>query len=260
MSKPIEPRYDAAELAAGYTPLQHRLNIAGMIAFAAVTVWVGVRALSHPAVDFWLVLGAWGLGMLASDLLTGIVHWACDTWGSPRTPVLGKVFIRSFREHHIDAKAITHHGLVQTNGEQSIVAAPVMALLLAYQPLPDERGHAFTLAFLWFTILLTNAANQFHKWAHQDEPAPFIRALQRVRLILTIPHHRGHHAAPHLTGYCITNGWLNPTLDRIRFWRGLEWLITRVTGVLPRADELGDALAAELSPDAPAPAPAKSEG
>src|SRR5262245_210799 len=32
--------------------------------------------------------GAW-LGALAADLVTGAVHWACDTWGDERTRWVG---------------------------------------------------------------------------------------------------------------------------------------------------------------------------
>ena len=36
---------------------------------------------------------------------------------------------------------------------------------------------------------------------------------------------------PHNDNYCITTGWLNAPLRGLRFFAGLEWLITRLTGV-----------------------------
>ena len=49
--------------------------------------------------------GLW-LGAWTADLVTGVVHWACDTWGSTRTPVVGGTLIRAFREHHEAPRAM----------------------------------------------------------------------------------------------------------------------------------------------------------
>ncbi len=37
-----------------------------------------------------------------------------------------------------------------------------------------------------------------------------------------------HHTAPRDKYYCITVGWMNPVLDKIRFFRFLEWAISRI--------------------------------
>jgi hypothetical protein len=41
--------------------------------------------------------------------------------------------------------------------------------------------------------------------------------------------------APHLHNYAITGGWIDHALERVDAFRRLERLITRVTGVEPRA-------------------------
>jgi hypothetical protein len=41
-------------------------------------------------------------------------------------------------------------------------------------------------------------------------------------------HHQIHHDTPHDKYYCITVGWMNPLLHRLRFFRFLEWLVARV--------------------------------
>ena len=73
-----------------------------------------------------------------------------------------------------------------------------------------------------FTALFVFCTNQFHKWAHTKNPAGWVRLLQRAGLILSPEHHAVHHAAPRDKYYCITVGWMNPLLDKIRFFRFLE--------------------------------------
>jgi len=45
----------------------------------------------------WFVPVALLLGWLVADLFSGLVHWALDSFGSVRTPLLGRAFIRPFR-------------------------------------------------------------------------------------------------------------------------------------------------------------------
>ncbi|MFO0751591.1 MAG: fatty acid desaturase CarF family protein [Myxococcota bacterium] len=231
-------RHDVATLAAGYSPSQHRWNIGGLVAFAALGVAVGVHVFARPLEVWPVVLGVLA-GWVATDLVTGFVHWAGDTWGRPDMPIIGRSVIRTFREHHIDAKAITHHGLVQTLGEQAIGAVPVMALLWLCDPDPDNGFGAGALVGLYVLVVASTASNLFHKWAHMKRPPRLARALQKMGLIMSLEHHARHHRAPHLEGYCIAIGWLNPLLDGIGFWRGLEWLVWKLTGAVPREDDLG---------------------
>jgi len=55
-------------------------------------------------------------------------------------------------------------------------------------------------------------------------------------------HHRIHHVAPHDTYFCITTGWLNYPFEWINFWPRLESVITVLTGIEPRADDMAWAL------------------
>jgi ubiquitin-conjugating enzyme E2 variant len=70
-------------------------------------------------------------------------------------------------------------------------------------------------------------------------PPRLARVLQRCRLILTRPHHWRHHKAPFRANYCITTGWCNPLLTRVRFFPALEWLVSKLTGLKPRPEEGG---------------------
>jgi hypothetical protein len=55
-----------------------------------------------------------------------------------------------------------------------------------------------------------------------------VRLLQRSRLVLGPAHHQLHHTKPFNMHYCITNGWLNPLLNKIKFFRGLEAMLSRL--------------------------------
>ena len=67
-------------------------------------------------------------------------------------------------------------------------------------------------------------------------PAP-IKLLQKAHLVLPSRHHHVHHTSPHDEYYCITNGWLNPVLGQIDYWRKMENLVTMITGAVPREDD-----------------------
>jgi hypothetical protein len=45
-----------------------------------------------------VLAGLW-LGAWAADLVTGLVHWACDTWGDERTRWLGAGLVLTPERH-----------------------------------------------------------------------------------------------------------------------------------------------------------------
>lgn len=184
----------------------------------------------------WLVLGAAAVGFVVSDLVSGLVHWLFDTWGSPKTPVLGKNFIIPFRVHHLDPKDITRHGFIATNGHNCLVSLPPLAACL-FLPLDTAWGPPL-VTLIVMMCLGVFGTNQFHKWAHMEHPPAVVGTLQKLGLILGPDHHDVHHTRPYAAHYCITTGWLNRPLDRIGFFRGLEKVITAVTGAQPRRDDL----------------------
>jgi hypothetical protein len=176
----------------------------------------------------WVNLILTGLiAYVGSDIVSGVVHWGGDTIGHERVWFVGPSFIRPFREHHTDQKAITRHDFIETNGNNCI--AMLAPLSCAFVLLPDRESFGFfTATFVAFLGLFVVATNQFHKWAHADHPPAIARPLQRWGLILSPRHHDIHHASPHDKHYCITVGWMNPILNGLRFFRTAEWLIARV--------------------------------
>ena len=248
---PIRQR-DYGALREGYSKGVRRFEMGSIAVYALAMAWLALRIAPRIAVAPWLVLTAFMLGYVLADFISGVVHWAADTWGTPECPIVGQALIRPFREHHVDQKEITRHDFVETNGNNCFVSiAPTIGAALIPQQGPIGL-FAATLVFsmtLW--VLFTN---QFHKWAHLDSPPPVIGWLQRMHLILPRDHHAVHHAAPYAKYYCITVGWLNEPLYRVRFFQTLERAITAATGLLPREDDIGkQAALAVAAADAPAP-------
>lgn len=219
-----------------YTAAHRSLEISAIVVFGALVSYLFWRLASATSISqLWIIGAAAVTGYVAADFISGIVHWLFDTWGSVDTPLLGRSFIRPFREHHADAMSITRHDFIETNGNNCLASLPVLAGA-CFLPAATDAG-IFALAFLLFTSLGVLATNQFHKWAHVEHPGSIVRQLQRWHLILPSEHHRVHHAAPYATHYCITTGWLNPLLRAADFHRRMERLVTAVTGVEPRRDE-----------------------
>lgn len=185
-----------------------------------------------------VVLGA-AVGMLLLDGLTGLVHWAFDTWGDERTRWVGPVLVHSFREHHDDPRAMVAHDWVQVNRETlgaALLALSVLSLPTIHQSLlarPFAAGVAYGL------VGLGSIANQLHLWAHAPSPPRVVGWLQEAGLILSPERHARHHTGLRTSAYCVATGWLNPLLDGLGVWRVLEVGIASMTGARPRAAERG---------------------
>ena len=52
-----------------------------------------------PSAWLWLATG-FLVGYLLADLLSGTVHWFCDSFFAPDTPLIGRSIIHPFRDHH----------------------------------------------------------------------------------------------------------------------------------------------------------------
>jgi hypothetical protein len=186
----------------------------------------------------WLVVIALPIAMLGGDFISGIVHWAADTYCSEDTPIVGQSLVKPFRMHHIYPRDICTHNLVATVGNVCILAFPVLSLTLVLMWLSDHWLLAFGVLMTALMSVATVATNQFHKWAHQESPSAFARWLQRKRLVLEPSHHQLHHTSPFEMHYCITTGWLNPFLNKIKFFRRIEAALLSVGIQTAKAKEM----------------------
>ncbi|KAH8418785.1 hypothetical protein KR222_002946 [Zaprionus bogoriensis] len=181
-------------------------------------------------------------GIITADFASGLVHWAADTWGSVDLPIIGKNFLRPFREHHLDPTSITRHDFIETNGDNFMVGIPILGYLAHYfyakSPYEIQQNFGW-IAYVFLCSIFVAMTNQIHKWSHTYWGLPrWVLLLQSCHIILPRKHHRIHHVAPHETYFCITTGWLNWPLEKLRFWSTFEFIIERLTGLKPRDDDL----------------------
>ena len=188
------------------------------------------------------------LGHISADFVSGFVHWAADTWGSVDWPIVGNSLIRPFREHHVDPKAITRHDVIETNGDNCMITLPLLLITSFYTYLFNANSKSYLIiSFICSLSLFVLLTNQIHKWSHQDKVPVLISILQKMRIILHPIHHEIHHQAPFNKYYCITTGWLNYPLNKIHFFSTLENVIQKMTGAIPREDDIGKMAAQETT-------------
>lgn len=196
--------------------------------FAAYAFYLAGQTLI--AADWgWTLAPLFALGLLGSDLVSGLAHWFFDNYGSPQTPLFGQT-IELFRVHHDLPQDICNSNFVFTCGHVCLWAVPLYSLGIGAHFLAQNTALATVSAmgeFVFATgLLFLVLTNQFHKWAHLDQRPAWLNFLQQKRFVLEPNHHDIHHTAPFDSYYCITTGWLNPLLFKIDFFPRMEKLLS----------------------------------
>lgn len=150
-------------------------------------------------------LGQILLAYVAADALSGLYHLLTDYGCNIKSQVA------QFENHH------------QRPGSMTFDLEPVAGAL----PLAAAAWW-WASPFLWALAGFVAVVQLPHYFCHHPEYAPaIVRLLQRLRLIITPAHHRGHHRPPFDKNFCIFTGWndlwLNAVLWLVRFlWRHLR--------------------------------------
>lgn len=165
---------------------------------------------------------------LLTDFLSGVLHWLQDRYLRRDWPVIGPILVVPNELHHAEPAAFTRDGFLIRNWASFLVAIIVALGLLATGTL-----NWFTGTFAASSALLPTQA---HYWAHRAPQlnGPVITWLQRVGVIQSQRHHFTHHRGDKDIYFCTMTNWVNPMLERIRFFQRLETLIERTAGIAPK--------------------------
>jgi hypothetical protein len=165
------------------------------------------------------VITAW----IASDFLAGIWHWLEDRYFDVEWPIIGKYIAKPNKLHHDQPLAFLAGNYWQRNWT-------------AFVPSMIACGIALLFGQYWLATMfaMTSQANEVHAWAHsKGKVSNWVAMLQLTGLFQSPRQHALHHTSPFADRYCVSSDWLNPILDSTGFWRGVEWLIAKTTGLKP---------------------------
>ena len=140
--------------------------------------------------------------------------------------------MRPFRDHHVDATAITRESILELHGTNCFFSAPLLAAAVhLVRPEAGAYGALLLSAALVATALGVLAAGQIHRWVHQSRPPALIAPLQRLGLVISARDHEIHHGGEHTSHYCIVSGWWNEPLKRMGTFARLERTLAKRCGI-----------------------------
>jgi len=204
-----------------------------LVGFCGAYLLLAYRVLHpHPILTVSALIVAYYL----ADIASGLVHWATDTWFSERQ--FGRL-IAIAREHHTHPANILGYRFLENatlGSPPSALLIGPLAILIACLPWSAALYAAMiVLGVISLTLLF---GTSLHNIGHRKVRSPILRLGQRLRLFITPAYHHVHHRGDQTTRYCTVNGWANPLLDGIGFWRRLERLVSAATGSIPREDDV----------------------
>ncbi len=65
---------------------------------------------------------------------------------------------------------------------------------------------------------------------------PFVTFLKDFGIIQAHKQHSMHHKPPHDGYYSVMTSQVNAVPERVNFWRRLEWLVEKTTGIAPKRE------------------------
>jgi ubiquitin-conjugating enzyme E2 variant len=174
-----------------------------------------------------------------ADFVAGFVHWFEDAYVREDTPLIGTAVGKPNVIHHHLPRYFTRFSWWYSSRDLLLISCLIVLAAWGFGLL--------TWQVLLFAAVSTNA-NEVHKWSHRTrkENGRVLSFLQDIRVLQTPRHHAIHHTNPKNCHYCPITNLVNPGLDRLHFWDGLEWFLARTIRLHRRPDT--------SLPDSPVPA------
>lgn len=167
--------------------------------------------------------------IMLADFIAGIVHWFEDAYVRENTPLIGSFIGKANVIHHHLPRYMTRNNWWQSSWD--LLCFSVVIVLVAW-------WHDLLTWHVWLFAVVSTNANQVHKWSHQtrSENGHIITFLQKIRVLQTPHHHAIHHTNPKNVRYCPITNLVNPILDTLCFWDGVEWILARTIGLNRQPD------------------------
>jgi hypothetical protein len=167
--------------------------------------------------------------VVCCDLFSGFLHWLEDSYGREDWPIMGDLVTKPNILHHHDPRYFTRNSWFYS----ARLIIVVCGLLLGLVHLLGLASWAWWLAFF-----IGINANEIHKWSHRSpsENGKWVTFLQEHGIIQSPAEHAKHHQGLKNTHYCVFTNYVNPVLERLRIWSGLEAAIRVLFGVERRPD------------------------
>jgi len=160
--------------------------------------------------------------ILLSDFITGHIHWWEDAYGNPNWKFLGlgKYVVLPNLEHHKYPRKLCE-GSFFDRIKISLITG-MFILFIIY--LIFHKLNWQTI----FVIVYSSLANEFHSMSHKTdkENGKIVCMMQKIGLIQSRKMHGYHHTSPYNINYCVMTNYLNPILNKIKYWEFLEWVIS----------------------------------
>jgi plasmanylethanolamine desaturase len=161
--------------------------------------------------------------LVLSDFVSGFIHWLEDVYAKPGMPIVSKI-AEDNQLHHTKPRAFLDKNWFQSSWDALLASGIVLAIAWWF--------NALSWPVILFAILVSNA-NQVHKWAHMNkqEKGGLVTLLQTMHVLQSAREHAKHHTGDKNTHYCVMTNLVNPALEKVQFWRRLEWFNETVFGL-----------------------------
>ena len=161
------------------------------------------------------------IGLWLADFATGLFHWLVDIYGNPNWPFIGPAYIEPSHLHHDEDIYVFELSTIVTH--LYIWTAVVIVGLFFWSIGMMNLVIASACGFGFLT-------NIIHRWSHTrpEDNVFIVRWLQKLGLFQSTTHHTFHHSGDSGSHYCLLTDHINPILETLGLWRGLDRFMSAI--------------------------------